>query len=101
VSKLKRLLCYESQHQSQSNEKSLVQFDYEKAVSNYLGTQSTFNLECVRIPVIYRVNQVEYIIRMHEAAPQEYVNTYLKHRTTRPWLLLIGSAFTRAQALPG
>jgi len=40
---LKRLLCYESQHQSQSNEKSLVQFDYEKAVSNYLGTQSTFN----------------------------------------------------------
>jgi len=43
VSKLKRLLCYESQHQSQSNEKSLVQFDYEKAVSNYFGTQSTFN----------------------------------------------------------
>jgi len=43
VSKLKRLLCYESQHQSLSNEKSLVQFDYEKAVSNYLGTQSTFN----------------------------------------------------------
>ena len=29
-------------YQSQSNEKSLVQFDYEKAVSNYLGTQSTF-----------------------------------------------------------
>jgi len=43
VSKLRRLLCYESQHQSQSNEKSLVQFDYEKAVSNYLGTQSAFN----------------------------------------------------------
>jgi len=47
VSKLKRLLCYESQHQSQSNEKSLVQFDYEKAVSNYLGTQGTFNpMQC-------------------------------------------------------
>jgi len=45
VSKLKRLLCYESQHQSQSNEKSLVQFDYEKTVSNYLGTQSTFKAE--------------------------------------------------------
>ena len=43
MSKLKRLLYYESQHQSQSNEKSLVQFDYEKAVSNCLGTQSTFN----------------------------------------------------------
>jgi len=42
VSKLKRHLCYEPQHQSQSNEKSLVQFDHEKAVSNYLGTQSTF-----------------------------------------------------------
>jgi len=41
VSNLKRLLCYESQYQSQSNEKSLVQIDYEKAVSNYLGTQST------------------------------------------------------------
>jgi len=27
----------------QSNEKSLVQFDYIKAVSNYFGTQSTFN----------------------------------------------------------
>jgi len=45
VSELKCLLCYESQHQSQSNEKSLVQFDYEKAVSNYLGTQSTFKEE--------------------------------------------------------
>jgi len=44
VSKLKRLLCYESQHQSPSNEKSLVQFYYEKAVSNYLSTQSTFKL---------------------------------------------------------
>jgi len=32
VSKLQRLLCYESQQQSESNEKSLVQFDYEKAV---------------------------------------------------------------------
>jgi len=44
VSKLKRLVCNESQHRSQSNEKSLVQLDYEKAVLNYLGTQSTFNL---------------------------------------------------------
>jgi len=43
VSELKRLLCYESQHQIQSNEQSLVQFDYEKAVSIYLGTPSTFN----------------------------------------------------------
>ena len=48
VSKLKRRLCYESQHQSQRNEKSLVQFDYEKAVSNYLGTQSTFKVCSIR-----------------------------------------------------
>ena len=61
----KRLTCRnwnvfyaESQHQSQSNEKSLVQFDYEKAVSNYWGTQSTFN-PCsshprrLRVPFIY------------------------------------------------
>jgi len=47
VSKLKRLLGYESQHQSPSNEKSLVQFDYEKAVSNYLGTQSTFKYDAI------------------------------------------------------
>ena len=42
-------MSYESQHQSQSNEKSLVQFDYVKAVSNYLGTQSTFKPR-TRIP---------------------------------------------------
>jgi len=44
-----------SQHQSQSNEKSLVQFDYEKAVSNYLGTQSTFKGE----PPDGRQHQIE------------------------------------------
>jgi len=57
VSKLNRLLCYESQHQSQSNEKSLVQFDYEKAVSNYLGTQSTFKPDygvLARLILMYR-----------------------------------------------
>jgi len=60
VSKLKRLLCYESQHQSQSNEKSLVQFDYEKAVSNYLGTQSSFKgalcVESIRLRISYNQN---------------------------------------------
>jgi len=48
------ILCYESQHQSQSNEKSLVQFDYEKAVLNYLGTQSTFKK--LKIDLGLRVN---------------------------------------------
>jgi len=32
------------------------------------------NLQYVHIHVIYRVHQAEYGIRMHEAAPQEYVN---------------------------
>jgi len=34
------------------------------------------NLECVRIHVICRVNQAEYVIRILVAAPQECVNTY-------------------------
>jgi len=58
MSKLKRLLCYESQHQRQSNEKSLVQFDYEKAASNYLGTQSTFKalrVEYAELPPKYGI----------------------------------------------
>jgi len=33
------------------------------------------NLEYVRICVIYRVNQAEYVIRIRVAASQEYVNT--------------------------
>ena len=45
MSKLKRLLCYESQHQSQSNEKSLVQFDYEKAVFELLRHTEHLELE--------------------------------------------------------
>ena len=76
MSKLKRLLCYESQHQSQSNEKSLVQLDYEKAVSNKLGTQSTFKY--VNFHVVYRANQAEYAIRILVAACQKYVNKYSK-----------------------
>jgi len=69
VSKLKRLLCFESQHQSQSNEKSLVQFDYEKAVSNYLGAQSTFN------PTL---NLVSYSRGVHiYICVYIYIHTYL------------------------
>ena len=34
------------------------------------------NLAYVRIHVIYRVSQAECVIRIHEAAPQEDVNTY-------------------------
>jgi len=78
-SKLKRLLCYESQHQSQSNEKSLVQFDYEEAVSNYLGTQSTFkrffaiypNPNCI---CTYRVNFVNPLPRRNRCIN---IHTYI------------------------
>ena len=34
------------------------------------------NLEYVRVPVIYRVKQAEYVIHIRVAASQEYVNTY-------------------------
>jgi len=34
------------------------------------------NLEYVRVPVVYRVNQAEYGIHILVAASQEYVNTY-------------------------
>jgi len=38
------------------------------------------NLEYVRVPVIYKVNQVEYVIHIRVAASQAYVNTYSARR---------------------
>jgi len=38
------------------------------------------NLECVRVPVIYRARQAEYVFHIRVAASQEYVNTYLRRR---------------------
>ena len=38
------------------------------------------HLENVRVPVTYRVNQAEYLIRILVIAPQEYVNTYSTRR---------------------
>jgi len=35
---------------------------------------NTFNLEYVRVPVMYRVHQAEYVIRILAVAPQEYAN---------------------------
>jgi len=40
------------------------------------------NLEYVRIPVIYRLNQAEYGIHILVAASQEYVNTYSTRKST-------------------
>jgi len=34
------------------------------------------NLEYLRFPVIYKVNQAEYVIHIRVAASQEYVDTY-------------------------
>jgi len=42
--------------------------------------------EYVRVPVIYRVYQVEYGIHILVAASQEYVNTYLTRRLPTPWI---------------
>jgi len=42
------------------------------------------NLEHVRVPVIDRVHQAEYGIRILAAAPQEYVNTYSTRRAAAP-----------------
>jgi len=36
----------------------------------------------VRVPVIYRVYQVEYVMHILAAASQEYVNTYSTRRVT-------------------
>jgi len=41
------------------------------------------NLEYVWVPVIYRVNQAEYVIRILAAASQEYVNTHSTRRVKR------------------
>jgi len=39
-------------------------------------------LEYVRVPVIYRVRQAEYLIYILVAVSQEYVNTYSTPRVT-------------------
>jgi len=41
------------------------------------------NLECVQVPVIYRVDQAEYVIHIRVAASQEYENTYSTRRLRR------------------
>jgi len=42
------------------------------------------HLEYVRIHVINRVNQMEYVIHILVVAPQEYVNIYSTRRVTTP-----------------
>jgi len=44
-------------------------------------------LEYVRVPVIYRIYQAEYVILIVVAVSQEYVNTYSTPRVFRAWLL--------------
>jgi len=38
------------------------------------------NLEYVRVPVTYRVDQAEHVVLILVAASQEYVNTYSTRR---------------------
>jgi len=42
------------------------------------------NLECVYVPVEYRVHQAEYVIHIRLAASQEYVNTHSTRRHPTP-----------------
>ena len=42
------------------------------------------HLEYVRIHVIYRVNQAEYVIQIRAVAPQECVNIYSTPRVSIP-----------------
>jgi len=37
------------------------------------------HLEYIRIPVIYRGNQAEYVIHSRVVVPQEYVNISIQH----------------------
>jgi len=41
-----------------------------------------FNLECVHIHLMYRVEQAEYVFHIRVVAPQEYVNIYSTRRVT-------------------
>jgi len=46
------------------------------------------HLEYVRIHVIYRVNQAEYVITILVVAPQEYVNIYSTCRVRSPCMCM-------------
>jgi len=67
-------------HVSEFRLKSSVVLIIGNSKSNHLGAQGTFNLEHVRIHVIYRVNQAEYAICIPVATLQEDVNTYSPRR---------------------
>ena len=73
-----------------SKEQNTVFYSYLACFCEYI------NLEFVRVPVIYRFNQAEYIIHIRVAASQEYVNTY---STRRLMLLEIHPCFSRSKAL--
>jgi len=67
---------------------TIVHVEYEERGEEY-GIIFIFNLFCeyinleyVRVPVIYRVNQAEYGIYILVVASQEYTNTYSTCRLT-------------------
>ena len=71
---------------TRSDHKSTVFYSY------FAWFMNTVPLNMYRVPVIDRVCQAEYVIRIRVAAPQEYVNTYSTCR---------GSGPTRSRRGPG
>jgi len=61
-----------------------VEYAKKKVILFMLSpVRENINLESVRFPVIYRVNQAEYGIHILVAASQEYENTYSTLRMQR------------------
>ena len=48
-----------------------------------------FHLEYVRVHVIYRVNQAEYVIHILVVVPQEYVNIYATRRVVSTVIYMV------------
>jgi len=63
---------------TRNEEKNTVFCSYSACFFAYV------HLEYVRIHVIYRVNQAEYVFHIRVVAPQEYVNIYSTCRRVGP-----------------
>ena len=82
---LKLALVHYTTHTQQGQPLSLhVEYAERRRKYGILFIFSLFceyiDLEYVRVPVIYRVNQAEYVIHIRVAASQEYLNRYSARR---------------------
>jgi len=82
-----RRLCGPVPVHTQTSRTATLHVEYAERGRKY-GVLFIFNLFCeyidleyVRVPVVYRVNQVEYGIHIRVVASQEYVNTYSTRKT--------------------